>query len=323
MLSNIKRVSFKYKNNKAWYYAKNYIRQRIPGVIYRRKLSKMLGSLDNYDKEYIQNRVNYYNRLEDVQHIPDAEAVSLSNFKLKDHFKVYFFDAFEYTRYFSKELKTCPLFGDITHIPDTPSLTKSRPVEGDNKNSVILKLEKIRHFLFLKDKKRFEEKKNMIVFRGKVRQEHRIRFLELYYDKHPMCDLGQVNRSADTKYPAKRLTIGEHLDYKFILSLEGNDVASNLKWVMSSNSLAVMPKPKYETWFMEGILIPNYHYVQIKDDYSDLEERLNYYIEHPAEAQQIIENAHRYIDQFRDKKREDLINLLVLKKYFEKTGQSV
>ena len=39
--------------------------------------------------------------------------------------------------------------------------------------------------------------------------------------------------------------------HKFILCIEGNDVASNLKWVMSSNSVAVMPKPKFESWFME------------------------------------------------------------------------
>ena len=38
-------------------------------------------------------------------------------------------------------------------------------------------------------------------------------------------------------------TIREHLDYKFIMALEGNDVASNLKWVMSSNSIAVMTRP--------------------------------------------------------------------------------
>ena len=51
------------------------------------------------------------------------------------------------------------------------------------------------------------------------------------------------------------MTINEQLHYKFILCSEGNDVASNLKWVMSSNSIAVMPKPKFETWFMEGILV--------------------------------------------------------------------
>jgi len=82
-----------------------------------------------------------------------------------------------------------------------------------------------------------------------------------------------------------------------------------------------MPKPKYETWFMEGTLIPNYHYVLINDDYSDLEERMNYYISHTDEALKIIKNAHEYIQQFKNKKQEDLISLLVIKKYFEKTGQ--
>lgn len=321
MLKNLKRASFKHKNNKPLYYIKNYIRYRIPLFNYHKKLlDKKLSTLSNYDSDYINNRLNYYNRLDKTYQLPDT-ALPLSAFKLKDHFKVYFFDAFEYTRYFSQDLKICPLFGDIIHVPDHPSIVKSRPIEGDNTNSVVMKLEKIRHFLFLNDKKSFEEKKNMLVFRGKVRQEHRIRFMDMYYGKNPRLDIGQVNVTADAKYPASRLTIGEHLDYKFILSLEGNDVASNLKWVMSSNSLAIMPKPKYETWFMEGTLIPNHHYVLIKDDYSDLEEQMDYYIQHPDKAQEIINNAHQYIEQFKNKEREDLLNLLVLKKYFEKTGQ--
>ena len=99
--------------------------------------------------------------------------------------------------------------------------------------------------------------------------------------------------------------------------MEGNDVASNLKWVMSSNSIAVMPKPKYETWFMEGKLKGNYHYIEIKEDYSDLEEKLTYYIEHTNEALEIVNNAHKFVDAFRDPNKEDLIALLVLKKYFD------
>ena len=117
------------------------------------------------------------------------------------------------------------------------------------------------------------------------------------------------------------MTIADHLKYKFILALEGNDVASNLKWVMSSNSVAVMPRPTCETWFMEGTLIPNYHYIEIKPDFSDLEERLNHYIQHPNEAESIIKHAHEYVNQFKDKKREDIISLLVLDKYFRMTGQ--
>ena len=69
------------------------------------------------------------------------------------------------------------------------------------------------------------------------------------------------------------ISLYDHLAYKFIVALEGNDVASNPKWIMFSNSVAVMPKPRFETWFMEGRLIPNYHYVEIRDDYADLTEK--------------------------------------------------
>ena len=71
---------------------------------------------------------------------------------------------------------------------------------------------------------------------------------------------------------------------------------------------------------MQGSLIPNYHYIEVKDDFSDLEERLTYYINHPDEAEAIIQHAHEYVNQFRDEKREKLISLLVLKRYFEITN---
>jgi hypothetical protein len=91
---------------------------------------------------------------------------------------------------------------------------------------------------------------------------------------------------------------------------------------MSSQSIAVMPKPKYETWFMEGLLEADVHYVVIKDDYSDLEKRLNYYIKNQDKALQIIKNANAYVQQFKDPKNERLISLLIMKKYFEKTNQT-
>ena len=148
------------------------------------------------------------------------------------------------------------------------------------------------------------------------------RSMEMYFH-HPMCDLGDVSKNTTdpAEWRTEKKTINEHLDYKFIMALEGIDVASNLKWVMSSNSIAVMPRPTCETWFMEGTLIPNYHYIEIKPDFSDLEERLNYYIEHVDESLEIINHAHEYVSQFKDKRRENLISLLVLDKYFKMTGQ--
>src|SRR5690606_18133402 len=107
---------------------------------------------------------------------------------------------------------------------------------------------------------------------------------------------------------------------KFILALEGNDVATNLKWIMSSSSIAVMLLPKYETWFMEGRLVPDYHFICIKVYFSYLVVSLHYFIRHDDKAMTIVRNAHDYIDQFKNKKREDIIALKVLRKYFDFTA---
>ena len=81
-----------------------------------------------------------------------------------------------------------------------------------------------------------------------------------------------------------------------------------------------MHKPTCESWFMEGRLIPNYHYIEIKPDFSDIAERLAYYNEHEDEAKAIIKHAHEWVEQFLDKKREDVISYLVMKKYFQHTS---
>ena len=71
---------------------------------------------------------------------------------------------------------------------------------------------------------------------------------------------------------------------------------------------------------MEGTLIPNYHYIEVKPDFSDLTDRLTYYIGHPEEAEAIIHHAHEYVAPFKDQKREKLISLMVLKKYLQITN---
>lgn len=316
----MKSLPWKHKNNKLMYYLKGFWRELMPGGLVRAKLESRLQTISHFDFEYIKDRVNYYNKLKTPRTLPIGTK-ALSELKLPRRLKVYYFDSYEYTRFFDPKLQANFLFGDITQIPDIPSIVKSRPIQGDNECSILLKLNKVRHFMFTNDTREFQKKKNLLVGRAVVRRDHRIRFYEMYFN-HPLCNLGQINKGGKNNHWVKeRLSIDKHLDYKFILCLEGNDVASNLKWVMSSNSLAVMPKPKYESWFMEGTLIPNHHYVQIKDDYSDLEERLRHYIDHPEEALKIIRNANNYVLQFRNNAREDLISILVLEKYFFKTGQ--
>jgi hypothetical protein len=320
MDSRLKKLSVKHKNNKFLYYIVNFGRQIFSSKYFLPGIDKKMAALKKYDTDYIRKRINYYNKLEENISLSDY-VQRLENFKMRKKNKTYFFDTYEYSRYFNPDLRMDFKFGDVTFVPEEPAIVKSRPIKSDNSNSVILNLDKVRHFTFLNDKRDFLQKKDMLVSRNEVNQAHRIKFLEMYIN-HPLCNIGKVNN--DDKYPhlvKGRLTFEEQLENKFILCLEGNDVASNLKWVMSSHSLAVMPLPKYETWFMEGTLIPDYHYMLIKDDYSDLEERMKYYMSHPKEALEIIKNANQYIEQFRIRQREDLLSLLVLEKYFYKTNQ--
>lgn len=288
------------------------------------------------DLEYIKQRVDYYCQLDSKITLDDS-AKHIDCVRFERSKTMYNFDTYEYTRYFPQDFKAHFEFGDVNYVCPKPSITKSRPIKtyiesqkalwgGVDEivlfsNSTLLNLGKIRHFIFIDDPYTFNVKEDKLFYRGGIYQSHRTQFFEKYFN-HPLCDLGHTgSKSIHQEWQKPKLSIENHLTYKFLLSLEGNDVASNLKWVMSSNSLCIMPRPKFETWFMEGTLLPNVHYVEIAPDYENLEEKLQYYIKHTNEAQDIIHNAHKYIKQFLDKEREDIISLLVLEKYFYYTRQ--
>ncbi len=312
-----------YKNSHLAFFLRGLWRQVLPDVLCRMRLRRRLKVLDECDDEerrYIQDRVDFYCHLEPPITLAD-NAYPLSRFTLKKKDRqvtgkvhsTYFYDCMEYTRFFPKHLKWTMLSGDVSHTLPQPGFTKSRPILPPEQpdNNILLNMDKVRHFLWIKDPFLWEQKEPRILFRGDVScKPHRERFLEMW-QHHPLCDV----------CAGGGLSLYDHLKYRYIMSLEGNDVASNLKWVMSSNSVAVMPRPKYETWFMESRLRPNYHYIEIKDDYSDLTDRIEYYEQHPEEAKAIAVHAHEWVRQFWNKEREDLISLLVLDKYFKGTGQ--
>ena len=110
----------------------------------------------------------------------------------------------------------------------------------------------------------------------------------------------------------------EQLKSKFIISIEGNDVASNLKWLLLSKSVVLMPIPKICSWFMEDHLQPFIHFVPLKDDFTDLEEKYNWCLNNLDDCEKISQNATKYIQQFMDEKKEKEITIKVIEKYLEK-----
>ena len=308
-----------FKNVKFFYYLKNYLLLIIPNFFFRKTLEKRLSNFTKNEIDKLIDRVNYYNKIDSEVNV-DTTWSKLSDLKIEKKGKTYFFDAYSISRNFSPKFKCNFLFGDIDYVPNKPSFVKSRPI-NNSQNSILLKLNKVRHFQYVIDNIKLENKADILFGRAAVFQKQRIDFYKKYFN-HPICDLGQINSGTNhDQWVKKKVSLDTHLKHKFILCIEGNDVASNLKWVMSSNSVAVMPKPKFESWFMENMLIPDYHYIHIKDDYSDLEEKLKFYIKNTEKLQQISINANNYVDQFRDYNDEKLISLLVMEKFFCLTNQ--
>lgn len=315
LYSNLR--SLCWKNFKLAYYLQNYLRLYIPSNLCRKQLGNKLNHVADFDKNEIATRVAYYNRLDTKFRLESAEC--LADFKYRKYCKNYFFDLHKYTRYFSLKEKIKYEFGDITSIPNIPTIVKSRPIGEQNHNAVLMKLNKVRHFVFVNDNRTFESKKPMLLWRGNIypHQKNRIELVQ-QLQGHPLCDVRHINFMEGFSYEqGDKKNLYEHLAYRYIMSMEGNDVATNLKWIMSSNSIAVSPRLRYETWFMEGTLIPDYHYIEVADDYSDLVDKLTYYNNNLAKAKAIIQHANAHVAQFIDKRKEEVISLLTLQKYFE------
>lgn len=304
---------------KIFYYIKRFGYNALPQSFFDRNYKRLIEFEKQCDPVEVEAQISYYIKVKDHFKLEDGTQ-SIGTFtstKGSD----YYFDLKDFIHYFPREFTFQYHFGDNTEYRAVPTIIKAREIGIVNENSILFKLNKQRHFHWVNDSKAFSEKKNALVWRGGAYQELRRDFIERFHD-HPKCEAGQTNRPSENVPWQKQFMSKEaHLEYKFIFCPEGNDVSTNLKWVMSSNSICFMPKPRYETWFMEGLLGSGEHYVELKSDYSDLEEKIDYYSTRIAEAEAIITNAHRHVNRFQNQDLEDLLSIKVLERYFELSNQ--
>lgn len=299
------------------YYGKGVLRELTPGAVYRRLRLEIFSQIHHdRDVQLLAERVNYYNKLDYGSHaLPQTSLRAIDRSKSR-----YFFDLAEYLKYFSPKLSVDYLWGDITEVPDRPKILKSRPIGTNNDNSVLFNLDKFRHFQLADDRISWTSKLPKAIWRGSLNNQRRIDLVRAHH-KSSFCDVGQIGTPVDGIAPKGFLPPSEQLRYRYIVSVEGVDVATNLKWIMASSSICLMPRPRYETWFMEGRLKPDHHFVLLKDDFSDLEEKIDMLESNPAMARDINNNARSYVREFVNPLVNREVSLLVLQKYFEATGQ--
>ena len=303
----------------------------LPSIISRLSLKQILKN-NNSQHEYIESRVEYYLKTtENFEVSKKSKNASelLWNQILKNKQNSHFIDFYLLLKFFNPKNKVDFIYSTEDYIDSAiakqntayPTFVKSRPIDSNNQNSILLKLNQIKLFHFIKDPKKFENKKNQAVWRGDIRNNpNREYFVKNFY-KTPLFNIGQTSPKQDVPWMKIFMSIKDQLDYKFIFCLEGKCISTNLYWAMSSNSVCIMPKPKYESWFMEGKLKDGVHYIKVKDDFSDAEEKIKFYMNENDKCLEIIENAKKFVRQFKDVKQERLIQLLILKQYFKLTGQ--
>lgn len=302
------------------YYLSSVMYSLVPNPIMRGYVHFRLNRLSTEQCQLLQYRLNYYHQVQS-SFTTTSTAKPVSEFR-KNCGSTYYYDMLKVIKGFAPHFDFDFIHGDVTEVPSSPTFVKSRPIAGNNQNSILLKLNEIRHYRFVRDSLSFSEKSDKVVWRGSGFRPNRRLLLEHYFT-HPRCNVGRTDtEDADQlRYVLPKMSIKDQLNYKFILSLEGKDVATNLKWIMSSNSLVMTPKLVYETWFMEGKLVPGVHYVELKDDFSDLIEKMDYYLAHPQEAEQIIANANLWVEQFKQRDQERLLSYLVAERYFDLSQQ--
>ena len=299
--------------------------------------NETLNIIKNDKSEFsFESRVNYYlgyNLInQDVSHIPLKSNPKIDTGFSKNAYDIPFKKLLKKTNNFKKKLNF--RLGDNNSDTDPTVIVKTRGINCDN--GVILKcLNFPRHWHSYYDYSNnrintipFKKKLPIVFWRGATTGNHnlpfknnRLKLVEKYHSGYPNIDVGFSllcqGKQEFRIYKKKKTDINTFLQHKYIISVPGNDKDSGLNWKLYSNSIVFMPKPVITSWTMETKLIPNYHYILLKDDFSDLIEKYNWCEKNQDKCIQIIKNANNFMKMFSNQKKENEIEEAVINRYFK------
>ncbi|KAF2217882.1 hypothetical protein CERZMDRAFT_24358, partial [Cercospora zeae-maydis SCOH1-5] len=91
------------------------------------------------------------------------------------------------------------------------------------------------------------------------------------------------------------LEIDEFCRYLFAAYTEGHSWSGRMKYMLSCDNVAVVHEMAFETFYHHLLVAegPEQNFVGVKRDWSDLEQKVQYYVGHPEETRRIIENSVR------------------------------
>lgn len=120
----------------------------------------------------------------------------------------------------------------------------------------------------------------------------------------------------DLKF-SERIQEADQIKYKYLIAVQGDSYPSSLHWQLYSNSLLLFVDTPYIEWYYSGIK-PYVDYIPLKNDYSDLREKMIWLQENDALCEQIAKNGAEFSREQLSNERVIHYTYLLLCKYKEK-----
>ncbi|KAI9663023.1 MAG: hypothetical protein M1821_008070 [Bathelium mastoideum] len=136
------------------------------------------------------------------------------------------------------------------------------------------------------NEKPFSEKIPKAVYRGtKHLNEMREHLVEITKEK-PWADAAHTSKE-------NHILAHKFCDYQYLFHVEGKSWSGRLRYLSNCKSVLLIPTLNYIAHFYPLFESEGAHqnYVHVEHDFSDLDTKMNHYLEHPDEAARIAEEA--------------------------------
>lgn len=274
-----------------------------PYVLSKRKYDKYYFIISVWDGSYVETPMN-----DDTNEIQFVHSTSIDDFQIQKRSSPSVLPILHNKKYFGCFCK---------HVNDPVAILILDPLFIESNAYYVEK----KHIDLYHETVTWKQKKNKIVYRGSIRNGSPYNFFNYHDMKNGHRQFLYENREKwkhVLDYESNYLSITDMCGFKYILDIDGWTNAWGLVWKLYSGSVVMKQDSIWKQWYYDD-LKPFVHYIPIRNDFSDLEEKYQWCINHPDECRLIINNATRFVtDRLNISTATKHMQQHVWSQYFEK-----
>lgn len=168
----------------------------------------------------------------------------------------------------------------------------------------------------------YEQCWKTMVEESKKEPEHNTLFWIGNTKTHPtrgtLCELSEKDErieaygmdwtySNNKAIPTKYISLTDHTQYKYLIDVQGRGYSGRTKMLMFTGRPLFIAERQWDEFWTKDV-VPFVHYIPVKEDLSDLIEKLDWAENNPEECKKISKNAQEFA--MSNLRREDAIDYL-------------